>query len=504
MRLEATSARLSAVAASASAVTRREIWSREEAIEDSSDSSGSSDGWDGIGPSSPIGVPGRQPVPRVPGTLRRCCSALTFVAADRRAAACFPGRTSPAKVPSPRCGRSSTTSATRGDAALREYTRRYDGLDTDEFRVPVSEIARARDLLDPALLAALGEAASVIESFHRHRAATLGTFARNGISVEVLELPVERAGVYVPGGLARYPSSVLMTAIPARVAGVGGIAVCVPPAPGGTIPTEVLAAASLAGIDEVYRLGGAQAIAALAYGTETVPRVDVIVGAGSRRVSLAKREVRGAVGMPAAFAGPSEVVVIADETVPVDFVAIDLVVQAEHGPDGLAWLITWSESVLSQVTDAVARLVENSARRAEIEATLAEGGYAVLVDGPEAAMAVANEIAPEHLELCCEDPKRLLPLVRNAGAVFLGPYSPASLGDYIAGPSHVLPTFGSARFSSALGVEDFLRKVHVIAADRRALTRVSDHVAAIATAEGLSAHAQSVILRAQYRQPGAE
>ena len=350
----------------------------------------------------------------------------------------------------------------RGDAALREYTRRYDGLDTDEFRVPVSEIAHARDLLDPALLAALGEAASVIESFHRHRAATLGTFARNGISVEVLELPVERAGVYVPGGLARYPSSVLMTAIPARVAGVGGSrrSACHPhrAAPS---PTEVLAAASLAGIDEVYRLGGAQAIAALAYGTETIPRVDVIVGAGSRRVSLAKREVRGAVGMPASFAGPSEVVVIADETVPVDFVAIDLVVQAEHGPDGLAWLITWSESVLSQVTDAVARLVENSARRAEIEATLAEGGYAVLVDGPEAAMAVANEIAPEHLELCCEDPKRLLPLVRNAGAVFLGPYSPASLGDYIAGPSHVLPTFGSARFSSALGVEDFLRKVHV-------------------------------------------
>jgi histidinol dehydrogenase len=391
----------------------------------------------------------------------------------------------------------------RGDAALREYTRRFDGFDSDELRIPVSEIARARDLLDPALLAALGEAASVIEAFHRHRAASLGTFERNGISVEVLELPVERAGVYVPGGLARYPSSVLMTAIPARVAGVGGIAVCVPPAPGGTVPIEVLAAASLAGIDEVYRLGGAQAIAALAYGTETVPRVDVIVGAGSRRVSLAKREVRGAVGMPASFAGPSEVVVIADETVPVDFVAIDLVVQAEHGPDGLAWLITWSESVLSQVTDAVARFVENSPRRAEIEATLAEGGYAVLVDGPEAAMAVANEIAPEHLELSCEDPKRLLPLVRNAGAVFLGPYAPASLGDYIAGPSHVLPTFGSARYSSALGVEDFLRKVHVISADRRALTRVSDHVAAIATAEGLPAHARSVILRAQYRQPDA-
>jgi histidinol dehydrogenase len=392
----------------------------------------------------------------------------------------------------------------RGDAALREYTLRFDGVDIDDFRVPASEIARARDRLDPALLAALAEAASVIESFHRHRAANPGTFERNGIAVDLLELAVERVGVYVPGGLARYPSSVLMTGIPARVAGVGGIALCSPPAPGGAIPAEVLAAASLAGIDEVYRLGGAQAIAALAYGTATIGRVDVIVGAGSRWVSLAKREVRGAVGMPASFAGPSEVVVIADETVPVEFVAIDLVVQAEHGPDGLAWLITWSEAVLTAVTDAVAGFVETSPRRAEIEATLAGGGYAVLVDGPEAAMAVANEIAPEHLELCCEDPQALLPLVRNAGAVFLGPYAPASLGDYLAGPSHVLPTFGSARYSSALGVEDFLRRVHVISADRAALTRVADHVAAIATAEGLSAHARSVILRSEQEKPVAE
>jgi histidinol dehydrogenase len=383
----------------------------------------------------------------------------------------------------------------RGDAALREYTARFDKVDIEEIRVPVAEIDSARDRLDPALLAALTEAAQAIESFHRHRAQSPGTFERNGISVDLLELPVSRAGVYVPGGLASYPSSVLMSAIPARVAGVEGVAICVPPAPDGAIPAEVLAATSLADVDEVYRVGGAQAIAAMAYGTQSVPRVDVIVGPGSRRVSLAKLEVRGVVGMPASFAGPSEVVVIADETVPVEYVAIDLVVQAEHGPDGLAWLITWSEPVLDAVNQAVARFVEQSPRRGEIEATFADGGYAVLVDGPEAAVAVSNEIAPEHLELCCDSPQALIPLVRNAGAVFLGPYTPATLGDYIAGPSHTLPTFGSARYASALGVEDFIRRVHVISADRRALSRVAPHVAAIAGAEGLDAHARSVILR---------
>ncbi|MGO9963816.1 MAG: histidinol dehydrogenase [Acidimicrobiales bacterium] len=388
----------------------------------------------------------------------------------------------------------------RGDAALRQYTARFDRVELDSLQVPSAEIAAAPGRLDPALLAALGEAAAAIEAFHRHRSVSPGTFERNGISVELLELPVARAGVYVPGGLASYPSSVLMTAIPARVAGVGAIVVCVPPAPDGAIPPEVLAAAHLAGVDELYRVGGPQAIAAMAYGTETIAPVDIIVGPGSRRVSLAKLEVRGAVGMPAAFAGPSEVVVIADGSAPVDYVAIDLVVQAEHGPDGLAWLITWSEPMLNAVTSAVASLVHQSPRRAEIEATLADGGYAVLVDGPEAALAVSNEIAPEHLQLLCEAPRDLLPLVRNAGAVFLGPYTPASLGDYLAGPSHTLPTFRSARYASVLGVEDFLRRVHVISADRQALARAAPHVAAIARAEGLQAHADSVMLRSE-REP---
>ena len=208
------------------------------------------------------------------------------------------------------------------------------------------------------------------------------------------------------------------------------------------------------------------------------------------------------VGMPAAFAGPSEVVVVADDTVPVDFAAIDVVVQAEHGPDGLAWLVTWSETALKGISEAVNRFVEASPRRADIESTLAGGGYAVLVDDPAQAMAVANEIAPEHLELCCADPEALVPLVRNAGAVFLGPLAPASLGDYIAGPSHVLPTFRTARYSSALAVEDFLRRVHVIDADQAALDRVAPYVEAIALAEGLDAHASSVRLRASRSQPG--
>jgi len=384
----------------------------------------------------------------------------------------------------------------RGDAALREYSKLFDKVDIDEIRVSIADIDSAPARLDAALLEALTEAARSIELFHRHRSADPDTYERNGIEVDLLELPVARAGVYVPGGRASYPSSVLMCAIPARVAGVQAVAVCVPPAPDGSIPDEVLAAASLAGVDEIYRIGGAQAIAAMAYGTETVGRVDVIVGPGSRRVSLAKLENRGAAGMTAAFAGPSEVVVIADGTVPVDYVAIDLVVQAEHGPDGLAWLITWSETVLQAVTEAVTRFVAQSPRRREIEATLAGGGYAVLVDGPEQAMAVANEIAPEHLELCCDNPRALLSAVRNAGAVFVGPYTPASLGDYIAGPSHTLPTFRSARYSSVLGVEDFLRRVHVVSADRAALNRVAPHVIAIAKAEGLLAHALSVQLRA--------
>ncbi|HXY45218.1 MAG TPA: histidinol dehydrogenase, partial [Acidimicrobiales bacterium] len=260
-----------------------------------------------------------------------------------------------------------------GDEALRQYTRRFDGAEVTELRVPANELAEATGRIDASLLAALQAARDSIEAFHRWRVVQTGLYERDGITIEHLELPVARAGVYVPGGRARYPSSVLMTAIPPKVAGVPAVVLCVPPGADGRVPDEILAAAHLAGVDELYRVGGPQAIAAMAYGTESIASVDVIVGAGSRYVSLAKQEVRGVVGVPAAFAGPSEVVVVADESTPVECAAIDLVVQAEHGPDGLAWLVTWSERALTAINEAVGRFVEEAPRRAEISSTLDSG-----------------------------------------------------------------------------------------------------------------------------------
>jgi histidinol dehydrogenase len=385
----------------------------------------------------------------------------------------------------------------RGDAAVREYAERFDGGAPASFRVPQAELDEALAAIPPLLREALEAARASILAYHREQLHDLVDYERDGVTVRELRVPVDRAGLYVPGGRALYPSTVLMTAIPARVAGVPELVLCVPPGPDGTVPAPTLAAAALAGVDEVYRIGGAQAIAAMAYGTESIGAVDVIVGPGNIYVSVAKREVanEGVVGVPSAFAGPSEVVVVADATTPVEFAAIDVVVQAEHGPDGLAWLITWSEDVADRVAEAVARLVAQSPRRQEIEATLSEGGYAVLVDGPEQAIEVANAIAPEHLELLLDDPEPLVPLIRHAGAVFLGHYAPASVGDYIAGPSHVLPTNGSARFGGALRVDDFCKFVHVVSLDDQTLGRLAPHVAAIAGAEGLPAHAESVRIR---------
>jgi len=298
----------------------------------------------------------------------------------------------------------------------------------------------------------------------------------------------------VPSALAPLVSTVLMTAVPAKVAGVPEVVLVTSPQRDGSVAPGILAAAAIAGVDEVYRVGGPAVIGALAYGTESIRAVDVIVGPGSARVAQAKREVAsaGLVGVPSAFAGPSEVVVVADSSTPVDWAAIDVVLQAEHGPDGLAWLITWDEAVADGVVAAVAEIVPRSPRREHLEATLAEGGYAVLCDGPEQAMEIANEIAPEHLELLVEDPDALLPLVRHAGAVFCGPFAPASVGDYLAGPNHVLPTYGSARFSGALRVDDFLKHVHVVSVDQGALAEVAEHVIALATYEGLDAHAESI------------
>lgn len=380
----------------------------------------------------------------------------------------------------------------RGDAALGDLTERFDGVRPPALRVDPADIGAALQEIDADLRAALEAAAAGIRDFHEHQLVPDHTYERDGIVVEGRKVPVDRAGCYVPGGRAIYPSTVLMTAIPAKVAGVREVVLCVPPDPSGRVPAATLAAAAVAGIDEVYAVGGAQAIGALAYGTDTVAPVDVIVGPGNVFVALAKREVAGLVGVPSSFPGPSEVVVIADASAPVDLAAVDVILQAEHGPGGLAWLITWSSEVADSICDEIARQVVDAPRRADIESTFAEGGFAVVCDSPEQAVAVSNLIAPEHLELMTADPQALVPLVRHAGAVFCGPWSPASVGDYLAGPSHVLPTDGTARFGSALTVSDFQKDVHVITLDRAALAAAAPVVAAIAEAEGLSAHAESV------------
>ncbi|MCU1357374.1 MAG: histidinol dehydrogenase [Acidimicrobiales bacterium] len=380
----------------------------------------------------------------------------------------------------------------RGDEAVGDLTERFDGVRPTSLRVAPEAIADALAGLDEELRSALEAAAAGIRDFHENQVVADHTYERDGIVVEGRHVPVDRAGCYVPGGRAIYPSTVLMTAIPAKVAGVPEVVLCVPPDRTGCVPAATLAAAAIAGVDEVYAVGGAQAVGAMAYGTETVRPVDVIVGPGNVFVAIAKREVAGLVGVPSSFPGPSEVVVIADDSTPADLAAVDVILQAEHGPGGLAWLITWSEDAADRICAEIEAQVAVAPRRGDIESTFAEGGYAVVCESPEQALAVSNLIAPEHLELLTEDPRSLVPLVRHAGAVFCGPWSPASVGDYLAGPSHVLPTDGSARFGSALTVRDFQKEVHVITLSQAAVEQAAPIVVAIAEAEGLAAHADSV------------
>ena len=385
----------------------------------------------------------------------------------------------------------------RGDAAVLELTERFDGVRPPALSVPRAEWDAALGRIDDDVRAALEAAAASVRAFQEAERTGDVEHVAAGITTRTVRTPVDRAGCYVPGGRAVYPSTVLMTVIPARVAGVGHVAVCVPPGPDGAVPDVVLAAAAIAGAHAVHPVGGAQAIAALAYGTESIPAVDVVVGPGNVYVAVAKREVagEGRVGVPAAFAGPSEVVVVADASIPASLAAIDVVLQAEHGPDGLAWLVTWDEVVAKDVEDAVATVTAASPRRADIEATLAASGHSVLVDSPEAAVAVANAIAPEHLELLCEGAEELAAGVRHAGAVFCGRWSTAAIGDYYAGPSHVLPTAGSARFAGALTPDDFTKPVHVVTVTEDGFAAAAPHVIALAEAEGLAAHADSIRAR---------
>jgi len=383
----------------------------------------------------------------------------------------------------------------RGDEAIRELTERFDGVAPASLRVDRMEMEAALERIDPEVGAALMVADESIRRHHEGQIRPPHCTEDAGLVVRSVSRPVDRAGCYAPGGRAAYPSTVLMTAVPARVAGVDQVVLCVPPGPDGSIADVTLAAAAVAGVDEVYAVGGAQAVAAMAFGTASIPPVDVIAGPGNVYVALAKREVAGLVGVPSAFAGPSEIVVMADDTVPAAFAAIDVVVQAEHGPDGLAWLVTWDEAVADAVVAEVVRIAEASRRRNDVMGTLASTGWVILVDGPDEALAVSDAIAPEHLQLMVADADSLADRVRHAGAVFCGPWSPASLGDYVAGPSHVLPTAGTARFAGALTVADFTKEVHIVRADRAALERLAPHVSALADAEGLDAHAESVRLR---------
>ena len=385
--------------------------------------------------------------------------------------------------------------AERGDAAVREYTSRFDGVELDSLVVADAELAAAIERIEPDVRAALELAADRIAAYHEAQMPTDVRVEQPGVSIRGSHRAVERAACYVPGGRAVYPSTVLMTAVPARVAGVEQIVVCVPPGPDGKVPDIVLAAAKIAGAHEVVSVGGAQAIGAVAHGTESIRPVDVIVGPGNIYVALAKQEVAGTVGVPSSFAGPSEVVVVADGTDPADFAAVDVILQAEHGPDGLAWFVTWNDAFADEVTASIERLVADAPRRAEIESTLSASGMVVVTDSPEQAMAVSNFIAPEHLEIQTADNEALVAMVRNAGAVFCGRYAPASLGDYVAGPSHVLPTNGTARFASALTVHDFMKDVHIVFVEQAGLEAMGDAVEALAGAEGLDAHAASIRLR---------
>jgi len=382
----------------------------------------------------------------------------------------------------------------RGDDAVREYEERFDGCRLDALRVPEEEVEAALDSLDPDLRTALEFARDQILSYHESQRAGGVTHERSGVHVREMIVPVDRAGLYAPGGRAAYPSTVLMTAVPALVAGVREIVLCVPPGRSGSAPAASLAAAALAGVHEVYRIGGAQAIGAMAYGTESLRRVDVIVGPGNAYVAAAKREVAGVVGIES-LAGPSELAVVVDASADPRLVAADLLAQAEHGPGGAAIVVTWETDVADAVDSALDAMLAVASRREEAGATLASGGRIVIVEDAAMALDAVNAFAPEHLQMMCADADALVALVRHAGAVFCGPWAPAVIGDYVAGVNHVLPTGGTARFAGALRVDDFRKHIHVVSLDGDAFHRVAPHAALLAGAEGLDAHAVSIRLR---------
>ena len=384
-----------------------------------------------------------------------------------------------------------------GDEALLHYTKEFDRqlLHVEELRVGGAELEAAYQQVSTDLVEAIRLACKNVEAFHRQRLPRSWVeFGEHDVVLGKRYTPVDRAGLYVPGGRASYPSSVIMNVVPARVAGVPRIAMVTPPGPEKTVNPVVLVAAQEAGVDEIYRVGGAQAIAALAYGTATIPKVDVITGPGNIYVALAKKMVYGTVGIDS-IAGPSEVLIIADSAANPQHVAADLLAQAEHDPMAAAILITTDSALARQVVAEVNIQLADHPRRIDTEKAIAHYGLVIIVDSLETAADLSNEFAPEHLELEIEAPWDLLTHIRHAGAIFLGYSTPEAVGDYIAGPNHTLPTSGAARYASALGVETFMKHSSIIQYSPAALEKVSQSIDLLATAEGLPSHAASVRMR---------
>lgn len=384
----------------------------------------------------------------------------------------------------------------RGDAALIELTQKFDRIDLAKTGIAISaeEIATARAACAPETLAALETAAERIEAFHRTQVpASIDYADAEGVGLGLRHTPVDAVGLYVPGGKAAYPSSVLMNAIPAKVAGVER-RVMVVPTPGGEISPLVLAAAEISGITEIYRVGGAQAVAALAYGTETIRPVDKIIGPGNAYVAAAKRQVFGKVGIDS-IAGPSEILVVADAENDPSWIAIDLLSQAEHDEVAQAILITDDAAFADEVEAAVAEHLSTLPRANIAGASWHDHGAVIVVDDLTRAAALVDRLAPEHLELAVEDPDALAAEIKHAGAIFLGRHTPEAIGDYVAGPNHVLPTARTARFSSGLGVLDFLKRTTWVKCDPESLAAIGPTAVALAEAEGLGAHARSVAIR---------
>lgn len=383
---------------------------------------------------------------------------------------------------------------TGGDAAVKKYTRKFDGVSVDGLAVSGAEIDEAFASVSPRFLEVVKKSAENIAEFHSKQKKSGFEINRDGVTLGQKYTAVEKAGLYVPGGTASYPSTVLMNAVPAKIAGVGEIIMCTPPSANGKVRAEILAAAKIAGVDRIYKCGGAQAIAAMAYGTESIPKVYKIVGPGNIFVALAKKLVFGTVSIDM-IAGPSEILVVADGKADARHVAADMLSQAEHDKLASAVLVTDSAALAKAVAVEIDRQLETLPRREIASASIENNGKIIVTDSIERAVEVANAIAPEHLEMCVENPRAWLDKIKNAGSVFLGGYTPEALGDYYAGPNHTLPTGGSAKFSSPLSVDDFLKKTQYIMYSAEALEKAAADVEYFAESEGLDGHARSVKIR---------